>query len=144
MLFVHYGQCEIWYVDWALDERVRTDDHINHSRRHETVEVVFRTLAVATKQQSDHEWGVEPGNFDSLNVSCSEIAHVAAEQCTYCEIVLFGEDFGRRHESGLASTVDSGEHGDDCYDCLAAAYVPCSNRFIALSDLTSVNTSCTD
>ena len=145
MLFVHHRQREVRYIDRVLDERVRTDDHVDHPGGHQAVEVVLRALAMAAKQKSDHEGAVEPGNFESLNVPPDrQIAPVGAQQAAYGQIVLLGEDFGRGHERGLTPTVNGGQHGDDRHDGLTAPHVPCSSRFMALSDRMSVNTSCTD
>ena len=124
MLLVHYCQCEVRYIDRVLDECVRTDDHVYHTRGHQAVEVVLRALAMSAKQKSDHERAVDPRNFDSLNVPSGQVAHVTAHQSADGKIVLFGEDFGRGHERGLASAVNGGQHGHNRHDGLAASDVP--------------------
>jgi hypothetical protein len=101
---------------------VRTDDDVEISRRH-----VFEDFATISRSRSVREQRNPQRAIHSS--SAEQIAVVSIgnretfEQMFDAEVVLLGQDFSRRHERGLMTSLHRNQHRTHCNHGLSRTHI---------------------
>ena len=111
VLFVDDREADVLEVGALLDQRVRPDHEVEHARFHLLVDLTLAGSAHAAGQQR-HAHGSSERRREAEVVPDLVVARqfLAREQPLERLIVLRREHLGRRHEHGLMSGADGGEH----------------------------------
>jgi hypothetical protein len=104
MLFVHNRQGKVMESNVLLKEGMRPDQKVDVAKREAIEDLPAGWTAFPASEDRD----ADAGRF--------------GERSNGCEM-LTGENFSRRHESSLSTSLDDGGGGAQCHDGLAGANI---------------------